>query len=841
MSCGWSVNKAKFAANYQEKKMVLRVLKFGGTSVGSPERVRSVIAILENIAQKDRVVCVISAFSGVTDKLIAVAKQASSGDKHYEQLYLDLRNAHDAFIDALTSTQRNVLNELVGAKFDQLRDVLHGIYLIKELTPKTLDYIMTFGEWFACQIITAALHERQQIAEFVDARNLVRTNSDFGNAKVDFDVTNRRIVEYVRNSPAQILVVTGFCGATEQGETTTLGRSGSDYTAAIFGAALSAAEIEIWTDVNGVMTADPRKVPNAFSQAELSYEEALELSHFGAKVIYPPTMLPAMQKNIPIRIKNTFSPEFTGTVIRRTDGDAQPDKQIALSNAIKGITSIPEIALLRIEGAGMIGVAGIAKRLFYGLAAAGINVLLITQASSEHSICIAVAPHDAALAAEQINHEFELEILTNRINPPVVEKDVSVIAVVGENMRHTPGIAGKIFAAIGKHKINVVAIAQGSSELNISIVVSAKDEVKTLKVIHRAFFENSQNTVGLFVFGCGLVGSQLLEQLCLQKAALQSEQRLDLRIFGIANSKQMIFDAEGIALEEWRQLLQQSSQTTDLQTIVKQLTNCVADQLIFVDCTASERVAEYYPEILTNGISIATPNKKAFSGETDFYNKLKKLCRDYRVQLGYETTVGAGLPIIQTLRDLILSGDEILKIEGVLSGTLSYIFNRFTADTPFSQIVREAQEKGYTEPDPREDLNGMDVVRKAVILAREMGWKISIDDVKYQNLVPDHCQQTETVEAFYRELQQADEYFAGLVKDPSKKLCYIATIANRQIQIGLQEIDQTHPFYGLQGSENMVCFYAKRYQPHPLIVRGPGAGAAVTAAGVFADILKLSI
>ena len=820
--------------------MDLRVLKFGGTSVGSPERVRSVISILENIAKNNRVLCVISAFAGVTDTLIAVAKLASSGDKKYEQLYLDLRNLHDAFIETLTSTQRNSLNELIGAKFDQLHDVLHGIYLIKELTPKTLDYIMTFGEWFSCQIITAALHERQQIAEFVDARNLVRTNSDFGNAKVDFDVTNRRIVEYVKNSPAQILIVTGFCGATEKGETTTLGRSGSDYTAAIFGAALSAAEIEIWTDVNGVMTADPRKVPNAFPQPELSYEEALELSHFGAKVIYPPTMLPAMQKNIPIRIKNTFSPDFPGTIIRRTERVHTPERHIPLSEAIKGITSIPEIALIRVEGAGMIGVAGIAKRLFYGLAAAGINVLLITQASSEHSICLAVAPQDAALAAEQINREFELEILTNRINPPVVEKDVSVIAVVGENMRHTPGIAGKIFAAIGKHKINVVAIAQGSSELNISIVVSAKDEVKTLRVIHRAFFENTQKTIGLFVLGCGLVGSQLLEQLQLQKAALQSKYGFDLKVCGVANSKQMIFDAEGVALKQWRQTLLQSPQSTDIKTIVKRLADCVTDQLIFVDCTASEQVTEYYPEILSSGISVVTPNKKAFSGATDFYDKLKKICRDYRVQLGYETTVGAGLPVIQTLRDLILTGDEIVKIEGVLSGTLSYIFNRFTGEIPFSQIVREAQEKGYTEPDPREDLNGLDVVRKAVILARELGWTIAIEDVQYQNLVPEPCRKAETVEAFYRELQKADEYFAGLAKNSSKKLCYIATIANQRIQIGLQEIDGTHPFYGLQGSENMVCLYTKRCQPYPLIVRGPGAGAAVTAAGVFADILKIS-
>jgi aspartokinase/homoserine dehydrogenase 1 len=820
--------------------MALRVLKFGGTSVGTPENVQSVVSILKIAAKQNRVVCVVSAFSGVTDKLIAVARLASSGDKQYEQLYFELRNLHNKFIEALISKEKNSLSNLIADKFDQLHNVLHGIYLIKELTPKTLDYIMTFGEWLACQIIAAVLQEQKQMAEFVDARNLVTTNSDFGNAKVDFEITNRRIIEYVEKSTSQILIVTGFCGSTEKGETTTLGRSGSDYTAAIFGAALSVAEIEIWTDVNGVMTADPRKVPNAFSQAELTYEEALELSHFGAKVIYPPTMLPAMQKNIPIRIKNTFAPEFPGTIIRQSEQLAHQEGQVSLSKVIKGITSIPEIALIRIEGAGMIGIAGIAKRLFYGLAAAGINVLLITQASSEHSICIAVAPQDANLASDQIKREFELEILTNRINSPVVEKNVSVIAVVGEKMRHTPGIAGKIFAAIGKHKINVVAIAQGSSELNISIVVPAKDEAKTLRVIHRAFFENSHKTIGLFVLGCGLVGSNLLEQIQLQKKALQKENGIDITVCGVANSKQMIIDVEGIALEHWRRLLSQSTFATDVKTIINKLTDCNAEHLVFVDCTASEEIPNLYPEVLSSSISIVTPNKKAFSGAQELYHKIKKVCQEYQSQVLFEATVGAGLPVIQTLRDLKLTGDDFIKIEGVLSGTLSFIFNRFSGEMPFSQVVREAQEKGYTEPDPRDDLNGLDVVRKSIILARELGWEISIEDVQYQDLVPENCRNAATIEAFYNELQKSDDYFTGLVTNPTKKLCYITSVANHQINIGLQEIDETHPFYSLQSTENIVCFYTKRYQHYPLIVKGPGAGASVTAAGVFADILKVN-
>ncbi|MFZ0455006.1 MAG: bifunctional aspartate kinase/homoserine dehydrogenase I, partial [Ignavibacteriaceae bacterium] len=769
----------------------------------------------------------------VTDELIRISKLASTGNNKYQELFKNLEHRHLSTTKELISVkkQSNILAN-IKLSLNELEDVIHGVFLVKELSPRTLDFILSFGERLSAYIIANALHDKGIPSEYLDSRELVRTDNNFGNAKVEFELTTKRIKNYFR-SHKKLQVITGFIGSTINNETTTLGRGGSDYTAAIFGAALNVSEIQIWTDVDGVMTADPRKVKNAFSLPHITYEEAMELSHFGAKVIHPPTIQPAFSRKIPIVIKNTFNPGFTGTLITN-----QPNSQ---KFTIKGLSSIDNIALIRIQGSGMIGVSGIAQRIFSALAQVKINVILITQASSEHSLCIAVLPQYASLAKKSIEKEFKFEIFENLVNEPIIEDNVSIVAVVGENMRNYPGISGKVFQALGRNGINVVAIAQGSSELNISTVISREHESKALNALHDSLFLSKERSVNIFLIGTGLIGGTLLNQIDNQINYLSEEFGLDFKVIGIANSRKMLIDHNGIDVKGWKDKLIAKGILTDLEKFIDNMRTLNLSNSVFIDCTASKIVVEKYPDILCSNISIVTPNKIANSISFDFYQQLKQLVLKHNVKFLYETNVGAGLPIIQTLKDLVSSGDEIQKIEGILSGTLSYIFNTFSKDKPFSEVVKLAKEKGYTEPDPREDLSGMDVARKLLILAREAGLTLELKDIKIEKILPDEVEKAKSVEDFFIKLKKHDKDFERMREKAAAKgnlFRYIASLENGKAKISMQEVNTDHPFYFLSGIDNVIAFTTKYNQERPVVVKGPGAGAEVTASGVFADIIR---
>ncbi|PCJ90043.1 MAG: bifunctional aspartate kinase/homoserine dehydrogenase I [Flavobacteriales bacterium] len=814
----------------------MKLLKFGGTSVSSPERIEHVIQIVAKSSKKEKIAVVFSAFGGVTDKLIETAKLAAAGNKKYILLFNELENRHIRAIRELFGVKHQT-SVLAQAKMtlNELEDILSGIFLIRELSIRSLDLIISFGERLSAYIISKAL--RQQVnCEFLDARKLVKTDNHFGNAQINFSKTNQIIRSHFKNrKPIQI--ITGFIGSTDDNITTTLGRGGSDFTAAIFAAALKAKELEIWTDVNGVLTADPRKVKKAFSIASLSYEEAMELSHFGAKVIYPPTIQPVLDQKIPIRIRNTHQPDFGGTLICK-----KPEKET--TNAlITGISSIDDIALLRLSGSGMVGVKGTSKRLFGTLAKHNVNIILITQASSEHTICFAVLPVDAARAKQAIEEEFALEMQSHLIDEVLIEKDLSIMAIVGENMRHIPGIAGKLFQSLGFNGVNVVAVAQGSSELNVSVVIAKKDLRKALNAIHESFFLSDTKTLNLFIVGTGLVGKTLFSQMKKQIPKLLSENALDVRVVGLSNSRKMVFNEDGISLNGWEKRLNGSERKSSIEKFVKTMQEMNLRNSIFIDNTASETVSCVYEVVLDSSISIVTPNKIACSGKYSNYKKLKNLAAQRGVSFLFETNVGAGLPVLSTLNDLISSGDKILKIEGVLSGSLSYIFDALMEGNKFSQAVEEAVKIGFAEPDPRLDLEGTDVARKALILARESGLIMELKNVKVENLVPKSCRNIDHIGKLFKALKNHDVDFKQLAesaKKSDKKLKYIASIEKDKASASLQAIDSRHPFYTLEGNDNVVSFTTERYKARPLIVRGPGAGAEVTAAGIFADIVRIS-
>ncbi|MGE5680268.1 MAG: bifunctional aspartate kinase/homoserine dehydrogenase I, partial [Bacillota bacterium] len=666
------------------------------------------------------------------------------------------------------------------------------------------------------------------------SRTVIKTDDTYGYGKVNFELTNENIIRYF-NEHKKPQIITGFIASTAKNETITIGRGGSDYTAAIFGAALEAEEIEIWTDVDGVMTADPRKVKRAFALKSMTYEEAMEMSHFGAKVIHPPTMQPALNKKIPIRIKNTFNPEFAGTVIGKKNGSH--------NFSIKGISSIDNIALIRVQGSGMVGVPGVANRIFGALANRNISVFLITMASSEHSLCLALLPKFAAKAKEIIEKELKFEIRDKLVSEIVIETDLSIIAVVGENMRNTPGIAGKVFQALGKNGVNVVAIAQGSSELNISAVIAKEDESKALNALHDIFFLSDLTTINLFMVGTGLIGRELIEQVKQQSQYLAQEHFFDVRVVALANTRKMLFDPNGISFSDWREQLENSEDKMDLEKYIEKMESLNLQNSLFIDCTSSEEIVSKYLDILNSSISIVTPNKKANSRQYEYFDKLKHAAQNNNVKFLYETNVGAGLPVIGTLNDLMASGDKILKIEGVLSGTLSYIFNTFSADKTFSQVVVEAKKNGYTEPDPREDLNGLDVARKILILSRVAGSKLELSDIEVENLVPEELRGIKSIDEFLLKLKDYDGFYEEKKKNAAKNGCvlrYIAKYENAQACISLQEVAPDHPFYNLSGSDNILSFTSMRYKNHPMVIKGPGAGAAVTAAGVFADIIRIA-
>lgn len=812
----------------------MKILKFGGSSVANLENIRKVFAIIQKQVKKEEIAVVFSALGGVTEILLQSAQKAKEGDRSYIDEVKILEDRHFELVRQLIPIQsQSTVLTYVKVRFNELDDLFHGVYLIKECSAKTLDYVASFGERLSAFILAEALKIEELPAVFVDARDLVRTNNRFGNAKVDFFTTNDLIADYF-HSHQGLKIITGFIGSTEKGETTTLGRSGSDYTAAIFASALNADSLEIWTDVSGVLTSDPRLVYSAFTIPQLTYNEAMELSHFGAKVIFPATMQPAMRKGIPIYIKNTFDPENPGTLISNESGNGK---------LIKGISSMSGISLLNIQGAGLIEVVGVSRRVFGSLADAGINVILISQASSEHSICIAIKTTEVIAAKESIEKEFLYEIKNGEMDPVLVVSEMAVVAAVGENMKHNPGASGRMFQALGRNNVNVFAIAQGSSELNISAVVSQADLQKALNALHEAFFLSDNKVLHVFLVGVGLIGKTLIRMIAQQRKKLMQENDLDIQIHGIANSRYMAFDEDGFDLANCP-LPQDAkgAKPMDIKKFVAQMEEMNFSNSVFVDCTASQEVADVYEQVLEAKVALVTPNKKANSGSLETYKGLKKLAYKRGVKFLYETNVAAGLPVISTLQDLMLCGDKVLRIEAVLSGSMNFIFSELEKGTPFSEVVKQAKEKGYTEPDPRDDLSGMDVGRKILILGREAEQDLQFEDIQIQSMVPADCVDAQSVEEFMAKLPAHDAEFAQLLaeaKSKGEKLRFMATLENGKAMVGLRSIDSSHPFYTLKGSDNMILFTTERYHDFPMIIRGPGAGADVTAAGVFADVIRL--
>lgn len=813
----------------------MKVLKFGGSSVAKPGRIEGIIEILKSYYSKgEKFAVVFSAFGGTTDSLIEMARLAAKGDESYKEIFEAFSTRHYDVAKALLSEEMLslILTGLEG-NHNVLKSLLHGIFLVREASARTMDYVLSFGERNSAYIITQALKQRGINANYLDARKIIKTDKGFGAALVNFDLTFQNVKEYFLQNP-EIQIITGFISSSKGGLTTTLGRGGSDYTASIIAAGLDADCIEIWTDVDGVLTADPRKVSKAFPIKNMTYGEAMEMSHFGAKVIYPPTLQPALKKGIPLYIKNTFKPELTGTFIsNKSDIDGHP---------VKGISSISEITLLTLQGGGMFGVPGIAARLFNSLAQADINIILITQGSSEHSISFAVQPSSAQKAKKRVENEFEYEIRLGLVDPVKLEDDLAVVAIIGENMRYQPGIAGRLFQALGKNGINCIAIAQGSSERNVSVVINRVDESKALNALHETFFLSDTKELHLFMVGVGLIGSTLISQIKQQSNHLKEHRSLEIKVIGLANSKKMYFDEEGINLDNWKEVLANAELKSDLPAFIDKMKNFNLSNTIFIDNTADKTITNYYESILDASISISTPNKIATSSSYLQYQRLKTIAKKRGVQFMYETNVGAGLPVITTLNDLINSGDQILKIEGVLSGSLSFIFNSFKKGTAFSHIVKKAKDLGYTEPDPRIDLNGIDVRRKLIILARESGYGIEAENVQIKNILPKACQEASNVEDLFLELEKADEGFEKLrseAEDNRKMLRMIAKLESGKASIALEAVDSDHPFYGLSGSDNMIIFTTERYKERPLVIRGPGAGAEVTAAGVFAEIISI--
>ncbi len=813
------------------------VLKFGGTSVGSSVNIlktAAVVASVQKSSKKKKLAVVVSAMTGVTDELIKISQLASKRDSSYTSLFNKLRNRHQQTITELGLDKEKALHDYVEELFSELHDILHGVYLIAELSPRSLDFIAAHGELLSARIIASCFRKQKINAGFIDARTIIKTDEQFGSALVDFHTTNKNFKSYFKSTKNDVEVITGFVASTDKNETTTLGRGGSDYTAAIAGAALDASEIQIWTDVDGVMTADPRKVRKAFSVPSMTYVEAMEMSHFGAKVIHPPTIQPALEKEIPLRIKNTFHPDAEGTLIST--------KSSKNSFLIKGVSSIDDVSLLTLQGSGMVGVSGISGRLFNALSSSKVNVILITQGSSEHTITFAVKPGDAQHAKKSIEHAFYLEIKNHLIDEVKIESGLSVIAIVGENMRNTPGVSGRLFQALGKNGISVVATAQGSSELNITTVIHKHDLVKGLNALHQSFFLSDVKTLSVYIVGAGLIGSTLIKQIEKHKQHLRQARSLEISVAGIATSKKMYFNPDGINLKKYKELLDSEGEKMSQDAFITRMKEYNLPQSIFVDCTSNENIASAYAHILDASISIVTPNKVGNAGTYSNYKRVRENAKKRNVCFLYETNVGAGLPVISTLNDLLTSGDEIISIEAVLSGTLSYIFNNFKEGIKFSSVVEKAKELGYTEPDPRDDLSGTDVARKLLILARETGLPLELKDIKVEQILPDFCLKAKSVPDFMKSLLKADIVFEERRKKAAaqqKQLRFIAKLEKGKASVALQEVKTDHPFYHLSGSDNIISFVTERYHDRPLVVKGPGAGAEVTAAGVFAQIISI--
>lgn len=808
----------------------MKILKYGGSSIRDAERIKNVIDIVKSELKLNHIAGIIfSALEGVTDDLLSLSRMAADRNELYLSEYIKVKERHIKLIAELLSVKnRTKVESSINSLLFELGEILKGVFLIKELSGKTLDFILSFGELLSCTIISFAFLENKIENDLLDAREIIITDRNYGSARVLFDKTDNNIKDYFKQHK-KLQIITGFIASTLQKETTTLGRGGSDYTVSIIGAALEADSIEIWSDVNGVLTADPKKVRDAFSISNMDYEEAMELSHFGAKVIYPPTMHPAAVKKIPVVIRNTFNPSFPGTVIsNHTDSDYP----------IKGISSIDDITIVRVEGSGMIGVAGIAQRVFSSLAKHEINIILITQASSEHSICLAILPQNAHTAKSALEEEFAFELKMGIVNKILLEKEFSVIAVVGKHMRNTLGIAGKFFSALGDNYINISAIAQGSSELNISAVISRKDELKALNVIHHKFFSSSKpEPIHMFLAGYGSVGSQLVN-------LINSNQDLyhRIRLHGLINTKKMLIGSKEISINHLPKELLEKGETANLNEFVDRIKTINYRNSVFVDCTASDETAEIYDVILNKGINIVAANKRATTKSYSYYSKLKESAVKNNVKFLYETNVAAALPVISTMNDLKRAGDRIIKIEGVLSGTLSFLFNNISPTKKFSRILKEAKEKGYTEPDVREDLKGTDSARKILVLIREAGFKLELKDIKVENLVPPEYRKIVSAEEFMKRLPELDDHFDKILNEALNKECrlrYIASFNDGVAEVGLKEVDKKHPFYNLSGTENVIAYYTEYYNTAPQVINGPGAGTQLTSVGIISDIFKI--
>jgi aspartokinase/homoserine dehydrogenase 1 len=811
----------------------MKVMKFGGTSVGSPESLQQVKSIIIN--EEEPVIVVVSALDGVTDRLLLAADFALNGNSGYKTLLDELIERHRTVIENLNFSEKdkNPLIEKTEQLFDELQNILRGVFLIGDLSQKTSDKIVSYGERLSSLILNRLIEGSQ----LYDSTKFIKTNRQFKNHIPDLSRSNELIRKtFSEMPPPRIAVVPGFISSSiDDDDITNLGRGGSDYTAAMIAAAMDATMLEIWTDVNGFMTADPKIINSAYVIDELSFIEAIELSNFGAKVIYPPTIFPVYHKNIPIYVRNTFHPEEKGTLIR----DIKPTKN---GKIIKGISSINDTALITIQGLGMVGVIGVNKRIFSALADNGISVFIVSQASSENSTSIGVRSQDAALSQKVLNKEFAYEISMGSINEIIVEYDLATIAIVGQNMKHVPGIAGKFFGALGRNGISIVALAQGAGETNISCVISKSDLRKSLNVVHDSFFLSPYQELNLFVVGTGTVGGKLLEQIRKQQSTLKEQNKLRINIVGIANGRKALFNRGGIPLENYYETLMDKGAKSSPDYIRDEILKMNIFNSVFVDCTASPAIAELYGELMSRNISVVTANKIAASSDYQNYSYLKETSRKAGVKFLFETNVGAGLPIINTMNSLINSGDRIVKLEAVLSGTLNFIFNTFSEEIPFSKAVRMAVDAQFAEPDPRIDLSGLDVIRKLVILSREAGAKINQSDVKKRLFVPENYFKG-TLEEFWKTVPELDETFELRRKEldkQGKKLRFVASYDNGACEVGLREVESGHPFYDLEGSNNIIMITTERYNEYPMVIKGYGAGASVKAAGVFSDIISIA-
>ncbi|AOW19847.1 bifunctional aspartate kinase/homoserine dehydrogenase I [Urechidicola croceus] len=813
----------------------MKILKFGGTSVANADNIKKVIDIAKKSSKNNPIIVVVSALGGTTDILLQAGIKAEKKDNKYLSEIESLENRHIFTVQELIkdSHQDEVISQ-VRTYFNQLVNILEGIYLINEFSNKTKDKIASFGEILSSYIISEAMKSQGVDAILKNAQELIITDESYTNAKVDFKVTEKNIQDFYAKNESPIVVVPGFVASTSKGENSTLGRGGSDYTASIFAKALNVTELEIWTDVSGMFTANPKLVKQAKPIKHISYQEAMELSHFGAKVLFPPTIQPVLEQKIPIRIKNTFDPGAEGTLItQNTNGNTSP---------AKGISHIENISLLTVEGSGMIGVPGFTKRILGTLSDANINVSLVTQSSSEHFLCMGIDSKDVTLAEKLFNKAFKYEMSQGIMDPLIIENNLAIIALVGDNMKSHQGISGKMFSTLGSNNVNIRAIAQGASEKNITAVIERKDAVKALNTLHNAFFEGDIKQLNLFVVGVGNVGGKLLEQIHMQQQYLIDEQHLDVRVIAVTNSKKMHFDTEGINLDNWKESLKEKGDKLDLEKFFKNVKSLNYRNSIFVDNTANAKISTLYADYLKNSIAVVTCNKIACSSEYENYQNLKFLARKYDAPFLFETNVGAGLPIIDTLKNLIMSGDKVTKIQAVLSGSLNFIFNEFNSQTSFHDVVVEAGVQGFTEPDPRIDLSGVDVMRKILILARESGNVMELDDIKNESFLPQSSLDADSVADFMATLEPEATHFKAISEAAEKENCrlkYVAEFDNGKAKVGLQHIPSDHPFYNLDGSDNIVLFFTERYSQQPLIIKGAGAGAAVTASGLFADIIRI--